>query len=149
MSSSAAKKHRMEICGDGFCAKMPLTRRLALAALIITGLSGQQRALFTAPQASAGHAAYQAHCASCHLVNLAGRNEAPPLAGSNFMNTWGARSTRELLTYIQTTMPPGSTGKLDQQTYLEIAASLLEANAALAGTHPIISTTNLTLPSIP
>src|SRR5260370_24603751 len=123
-------------------------RLLALVALMITGRSGQQRALFTAPQASAGHAAYQAHCASCHLVNLAGRNEAPPLAGYNCMNTWGVRSTRDLLTYIQTTMPPGSTGKLDQQTYLEIAAFLLEANGAVAGSQPMISTTDVTIRSI-
>src|SRR5260370_393671 len=110
MSSSEAKKHRMEIGGDGFCAKMPLTRRLALAALIIVDLRGQQRGPFTAQQSAAGSTAYQAHCASCHLANLAGRNEAPPLAGSNFMNTWGVRSTRELFTYIQTTMPPGTAG---------------------------------------
>src|SRR5258708_5596130 len=138
----------MEICGDGFCAKMPLTRRLALAALIIVALRGQQRGPFTAQQSAAGSAAYQAHCASCHLANLAGRNEAPPLAGSNFMNTWGVRSTRELFTYIQTTMPPGTAGKLDQQTYLEITAFILEANGAVAGSQPMISTTDVTIRSI-
>ena len=51
---------------------------------------------FTAAQAAAGRTAYQENCASCHLPDLAGRNEAPQLAGSNFMNTWGNRSTRDL-----------------------------------------------------
>ena len=127
---------------------MPLTRRLALAALIIVALRGQQRGPFTAQQSAAGSTAYQAHCASCHLANLAGRNEAPPLAGSNFMNTWGVRSTRELFTYIQTTMPPGTAGKLDQQTYLEITAFILEANGAVAGNQSMISATDVAIRSI-
>src|SRR5260370_37961751 len=127
---------------------MPVTRNLAFAALIIIGLRGQQRGPFTAQQATAGNAAYQAHCASCHLVNLAGRNEAPPLAGSNFMSTWGVRSTRELFTYIQTTMPPVNAGQLDRQTYLEIAAFILEANGAVAGNQPMTPTTDLAIRSI-
>src|ERR1041385_852336 len=40
---------------------------------------------FTAEQANAGRAAYLANCASCHLPDLAGRNEASQLAGSSFM----------------------------------------------------------------
>ena len=46
-------------------------------------------------------AAYQVNCASCHLPDLAGRNEAPPLAGANFMNAWGSRTTAELISYMQ------------------------------------------------
>ena len=64
------------------------------------------------------------------------------------MNTWGVRSTRELFTYIQTTMPPGTAGKLDQQTYLEITAFILEANGAVAGSQPMSSTTDLAIRSI-
>ena len=37
--------------------------------------------IFTAAQAAAGQASYQANCASCHLPDLAGQNEAPQLAG--------------------------------------------------------------------
>ena len=44
---------------------------------------------------------YQASCASCHLPDLGGRNEAPPLAGANFMNTWRTRTTRDLFEFIQ------------------------------------------------
>src|ERR1700687_432979 len=126
-------------------------RKLGIAALIVIGLRGQQRSLpaapFTADQAAAGRAAYQAHCASCHLASLAGRNEALPLAGSNFMNTWGARSTRDLLAHIRT-MPPGSAGSLGQQTYLEIAAFILETNGAVAGSQPLTSGTDITIRSI-
>ena len=47
--------------------------------------------VFTTAQAAAGQASYQTNCASCHLVDLAGQNEAPQLAGANFMTTWRAR----------------------------------------------------------
>ena len=42
-------------------------------------------ATITAAQAAAGRDAYQARCASCHLPDLAGRNEAAPLVGRAFM----------------------------------------------------------------
>jgi len=122
-------------------------RKFGVAALFVIAVQGQPRGPFTSQQAAAGRAAYQAHCASCHLADLAGRNEAPPLAGSNFMNVWRDRSTRELFTYIQT-MPPGSAGKLDQQTYLEVTAFILEANGAVQGDQPLAPATEIAIHSI-
>src|SRR5207244_6998282 len=58
--------------------------------------------VFTADQAAAGRASYQANCASCHLLDLVGRNEAPQLAGNNFMNAWRTRTTKDLFDYVQT-----------------------------------------------
>ena len=40
-----------------------------------------QRRLHCA-QATAGQTAYEANCASCHVADLGGRNEAPQLAGA-------------------------------------------------------------------
>lgn len=126
-------------------------RKLGIAALIVIGVRGQQRSTpagpFTAEQAAAGRAAYQVHCASCHLASLAGRNEALPLAGSNFMNTWATRSTRDLLAHIRT-MPPGSAGSLGQQTYLEIAAFILQTNGAVAGSQALTSASDIAIRSI-
>ena len=59
--------------------------------------------MYTAVQAADGLAAYLTNCASCHLPDLEGRNEAPQLAGVNFMNAWGSRTTSELIRYIQAT----------------------------------------------
>ena len=69
--------------------------RIAAAVVVTTAVAAQQPTapVFTADQAAAGRAAYQANCASCHLPDLAGRNEAPQLAGNNFMNTWRTRTT--------------------------------------------------------
>lgn len=91
-------------------------------------LAGQQTpsAVYSAEQAAAGRAAYQASCASCHMPDLAGRSEAPPLAGPNFLNSWRSRATRDLFEFIQSTMPPdGSNLPADQ--YLAIAAFILES----------------------
>ena len=106
----------------------------AIGTLGIALVAGQQppAAVYTAEQAAAGRAAYQANCASCHLADLGGRNEAPQLAGINFMNTWRARSTRDLLELIQSTMPPsGETLPADQ--YLSIVAYILQSNGAAPG----------------
>ena len=62
---------------------------------------------YTEAQAVAGRAVYQSTCASCHLPDLAGSNEAPPLAGVNFQNQWGDRTAAALQDFIQKTMPPG------------------------------------------
>ena len=55
---------------------------LLAVAFSLSLTAGQTPAgVFTAQQAAAGRAAYQASCASCHLPDLRGRNEASPLAG--------------------------------------------------------------------
>src|SRR5207244_3185215 len=80
---------------------------------------------YTSQQSEAGRAAYQANCAGCHRADLAGSNEAPQLAGSNFMNVWGSRTSRDLFTYIQASMPPGNRIGLGDQIYIDIVAFLL------------------------
>ncbi len=128
--------------------KASLTLMAAAAGVIL--VQGQQRPAgpFTAAQASDGRAAYQENCSGCHLPDLAGRNEAPPLAGGNFMNTWGGRTTRELLALIQTTMPPGSPGVLGADVYAEIAAFILQSNGATPGNQPLTTATAVTISSV-
>ena len=126
---------------------------LILSVIVTTGAmlaQGQQRPAgpFTAEQASAGRTAYQENCSGCHLPDLVGRNEAPPLAGGNFMNTWGGRTTRELLALIQTTMPPGGPGSLGADVYADIAAFILAANGATPGNQPLTASTSVTISSI-
>jgi len=110
---------------------------LVLMAVGIANLSGQPppAAVFTADQAAAGRTAYQANCASCHLPDLAGRNEAPPLAGVNFLNTWRNRTARDLFEYMQSTMPPQA-ASLPSDQYLSIVAFILQSNGASAGAQP-------------
>src|SRR5215208_1373478 len=86
-------------------------------------------------QIAAGRTSYQTSCAGCHMPDLGGRNEAPQLAGANFMSTWRTRSTRDLFEFTQSTMPPsGASLPIDQ--YLNIIAYILQANGAGAGSQP-------------
>jgi mono/diheme cytochrome c family protein len=79
-----------------------MTRSSGAAATVMTvagvialragALAGGQPAfsVFTSDQAAAGRAAYQATCASCHLPDLAGRGEAPPLPSGRTRSQWNA-----------------------------------------------------------
>src|SRR5216110_1869231 len=125
---------------------MSLSRAQHLAMVAISVMTatfgrGQTPAVYTASQAVDGLAAYQTNCANCHLPDLAGRNEAPQLAGGNFMNAWGARTTTDLIRFSQATMPPSNRGGLSEETYTEIAAFFLQANGAPAGDRPLLAST--------
>src|SRR3989442_9381101 len=121
---------------------MPLSRVQLLAVFaipVMTATSGRSQPpeAYTASQAADGLAHYQTNCASCHLPDLSGRNEAPQLAGGNFMNTWGPRTTTELIRYIQSTMPPSNPGGLSEEICSNIVAFFLQANGAPAGERPL------------
>jgi alcohol dehydrogenase (cytochrome c) len=105
-------------------------------------------ATFTAAQTAAGQAIYQVHCATCHLANLGGRNEAPQLAGGNFIRTWARRTTRDLVLYMQSTMPPSNRGGLGEEAYVNLAAFILEANGAGPGQQPLTAAARAAIGSV-
>ena len=88
---------------------------------------------FTAEQAAAGRAIYQSTCSTCHLPDMKGTFEAPPLSGANFMNTWRNRPTSDLFTRIRNTMPISNPGSLSDQDAANLVAFILQANGAIAG----------------
>jgi alcohol dehydrogenase (cytochrome c) len=122
-----------------------------VAALTLTLSAGQQPAapgaVFTAAQANAGQATYAAYCASCHLADLAGQNEAPQLAGTNFRSTWGKRSTKDLIDYMSASMPPGRPSLADTD-YVNLAAFILRSNGASPGTQALASTATTVIGAI-
>lgn len=129
------------------CSKARLLARIAVLAFVVS-IRAQTPVTYTAAQAADGFAAYQTNCASCHLPDLSGRNEAPPLAGANFMNAWGSRTTSDLMRYIHETMPPSNQGGLSDDTYAGIVAFLLQANGAHAGKSPAALSTPVRIDSI-
>ncbi len=114
--------------------KVRMILAVAAAACGVVILFAQQRPAgpYTQDQAAAGRAIYQTNCASCHSNDLSGR-EGPQLAGANFLAQWGDRTTGDLITFMQTTMPPGG-ATLPRDSYLNLAAFILDANSARAGT---------------
>ena len=85
---------------------------LCCLGVLVTVLAAQQPAaapVFNAAQAAAGRTAYDASCASCHVADLGGRNEAPQLAGSDFMDGWSAAYGEVFGTPANPTKPARST----------------------------------------
>ena len=126
---------------------------LVVAALATGGLvmlTGQQppAGSYTAAQAAAGRAVYQAQCATCHLPDLKGSGDAAPLAGTEFIDAWGRRSTRELLSFMQLTMPPTRPGALSQEEYVNIAAFILQSNGAPAGAQALTPAIEVAINSV-
>ena len=122
----------------------------ACGAMVVSQQStAQQRpaAPYTAEQAMAGRSAYQANCAVCHAQDLSGR-EGPSLAGSNFMSQWGDRAVSDLIGLMRTTMPPGAGGSLPDQTYINLAAFILDANSARPGDRPLTVESSVSIRSV-
>ena len=120
---------------------------IASTHLSLTATQAPPPAVYTAAQAAAGQASYQANCASCHQATLVGQNEAPALAGPNFMTTWRGRTTKDLVEYMAATMPPGRPS-LGEAEYLNITAFILQFNGAAAGTQPLAVATTAPIGSI-
>lgn len=114
----------------------------------LTVVSGQASAppVYTAAQAEAGRARYDASCAGCHSGDLSGNGEAPDLAGSTFMDSWKTQTTQDLFKYAQG-MPPGGP-HLTTDEYLVIVAYILQQNGAVAGDQPLTATTSATIGAI-
>src|SRR3989442_1231231 len=123
--------------------------------MFVVGVSGmilaQQPAAgpYTAQQAAAGQASYQANCAGCHQQNLSGSGDAPPLRGTQFVTNWGQRTTRELLSFMQLTMPPAGPGGMSADEYAGIVAFILQSNGVPAGTQALTASVEVRINSLP
>src|SRR6202140_1291631 len=118
------------------------------AACGVAILFAQQRPAgpYTADQATAGRAAYQTNCAMCHAANLSGR-EGPELAGANFLGPGGDRTPADLINFMRSTMPPGGAG-LPDQTYINLAAFILDANGARPGNQALTAASTAAIRSV-
>ena len=123
----------------------------AVATVLVVGVSlayaQDPPRVFTASQAVAGKAAFEKNCAVCHMRDLSGDMDAPPLAGSQFMSSWRSRNTKDLLQYISTAMPPGSS-PLTADTYASITAYILEFNGASSGPDSLTTATTVLIETV-
>ena len=115
--------------------------------LLLTISTGGLLSSQTLQQAEAGRTVYQARCSSCHAPDLGG-NEAPQLSGSNFMSSWGNRTARELVTYIQASMPPGNSGGLSEENVVNLSAFILAANGATPGNQALTAAATFPVRSV-
>ena len=115
--------------------------------VLVAGQQAPATPVFTAEQATAGRAVYAKQCASCHMPDLSGNVEYPPLAGTAFMNTWGTRSTKEFYDYMSAAMPYGAPS-LSADEYAAIVAFILQSNGAVAGPVALSGSMTVTIRSV-
>ncbi len=89
--------------------------------------------VYSEEQAKRGVTVYQESCAACHGVDLRGDSNSPSLIGVSFMFLWEHRSLGELLTKIQTEMPPANPNSLPSENYVDILAYVMQVNSFPAG----------------
>jgi cytochrome c(L) len=97
--------------------------------------AGPEEGWYTSEQASAGAAWYQEHCARCHGANLAGVARNPALVGDHFLADF--EDAWKLFDFVSTRMPFDKPGELNQRTYLEIVAHILQQNGFATGPDPL------------
>src|SRR5580704_12780384 len=103
---------------------------------------------YTAAQAAAGRATYQANCSSCHGADLGGLNSAAALAGGLFMSSWGDRTPGDLVTFLKGAMPPSNPGSLGEQGYVNVTAFILDFNGARPGTQALTASSTVAIRSV-
>ena len=89
--------------------------------------------VYTKEQAGRGQAKYAQVCSNCHQSDLSGSDQAPGLAGGDFLDRWDGQSVGDLADRIRTSMPLDDVGSLNVQLSADLAAYLLQANSFPAG----------------
>lgn len=84
--------------------------------------------VYTSAQADRGAGFYTQYCSACHGESLGGNDEAPPLAGADFLSNWNGLTVGDLFERIRTTMPLNKPQSLSRETNVSILAHLLRAN---------------------
>ena len=120
-------------------------KMLVVAALLVlptTSITQAQQAgktstasgVFTAAQAKSGESAFQERCATCHGADLHSiEPEAPDLTEGAFRFGWNGKTIANRFEEIRATMPYGNARSLDDQTYLDIVAYILQFNGIPSG----------------
>ncbi|MGB6942055.1 MAG: PQQ-binding-like beta-propeller repeat protein [Bryobacteraceae bacterium] len=125
-----------------------MTAIAACGAVVLTGQPSGGAGPYTAAQAAAGRATYQANCASCHAADLSGLNSASALAGGLFLSSWGDRTPGDLISFLEGAMPPGNPGGLGEQAYVNVTAFILEFNGARPGNEPLTAASKVAIRSV-
>src|SRR4051794_10336900 len=85
---------------------------------------------YTIQQAERGQASYEHSCQACHGSSLDnGDFGGAPLRGSWFQTHWGSTDVGALFSYVKSAMPPDNPGGLNDSTYADILAFILQGNA--------------------
>jgi mono/diheme cytochrome c family protein len=93
--------------------------------------------IYSPEQAAKGKDLYSQNCSACHLDDMSGSGEAPPLAGEGFTDSWMGHSVNELDQTVLNTMPLDNPGSLDPNDALAIVTYIFQKNDFPAGKTPL------------
>ena len=89
--------------------------------------------VYTPEQAKRGQAIYVDACAKCHIEDLSGGKDSPPLVGDDFLGGWKGKTVGDLYDEVRMTMPFDNPGKLTAEQYSDVIAYIFSANKFPAG----------------
>jgi mono/diheme cytochrome c family protein len=89
--------------------------------------------VYTSDQAKRGQAIYVDACAKCHIEDLSGGKDSPPLVGDDFLGGWRGKTVGDLFDEVRMTMPFDNPGKLTAEQYSDVIAYIFSANKFPAG----------------
>lgn len=93
--------------------------------------------VYTADQAKRGQTAYAEACSKCHLDDLSGGKDSPPLVGDEFLKGWTGKTVGALFDEVRMTMPFDSPGRLSAEQYADILAYIFSSNKFPAGSQEL------------
>jgi hypothetical protein len=128
-------------------------------------------AVYTAAQAARGKVAVESSCAICHQQSLRGRvgeedelpamdtlprkfqdfiktGYVPPLVGEEFVAKWRGKTVVEFVKYVAGASGSFPTAGMDEQTWAEIGAYLLQMNGAPSGDQELTASTSATVDAV-
>lgn len=99
--------------------------------------------VYSTEQSKRGQESYVKECAGCHGDLLTGGEQAPPLAGGEFLSNWNGLTLGDLFERIRKTMPMNKPGKLSREVNADILAYMLAVNRFPAGSTELSHTTEV------
>jgi hypothetical protein len=108
--------------------------------LLATALAAAQQyslgdGVYTSEQAELGRAQFEERCRPCH-GDLRSNTGVRELAGDSFMADWSGLTLGDLLDRVRS-MPPSQPRSLDDESYVNLVAFLLQGNGFPSGDRPL------------
>src|ERR1700680_4708050 len=120
---------------------------IALLAVVVVAQDAPSRSVwdgvYTQEQAQRGQSSYNQYCMACHGGSLSGGEQAPPLAGGEFLSNWNGLTVGDLFERIRTSMPLNNPQSLHRDTNALILAYILSVNRFPAGKTELSSRTEV------
>jgi S-disulfanyl-L-cysteine oxidoreductase SoxD len=104
---------------------------IAIGDLSMAGAVERQSSsgVFTQEQAKRGEGIYRERCAKCHGMDLIATDpDAPDLTGDGFKMDWLGQTVGQRFKNIRIAMPDDAPGSLDDQSYVDVVAFILQFN---------------------